>query len=248
MNGRTMKSVLILKAGTTAAQVRLAFGDYDRWFPQTLGNEGYRFTVLQIPQGERLPERPTDYDAVIITGSPSSVAQPDPWMMRMGEWLKTAADGRVPVLGVCFGHQLLGHVYGGKVRRSAKGREIGTVSCDLTAAGRSDPLFEGIPSRFEVQATHEDHVEGGESDFEVLASNAHSPNQAFRVGKYVRGVQFHPEVDASLMKAMVEVRAPKLEEEAESRGEDPKARVRAVFAGIRPTPAGKKILQNFLRF
>jgi GMP synthase (glutamine-hydrolysing) len=241
------KNVLILKAGTAAHPVRLAAGDYDRWFMRALGMAGHRFHVVQADQGERLPTRVRDHDAIAVTGSPSSMIEPEAWMLRMGEYLRDAADRRVPVLGVCFGHQVLGHVYGASVRRSPRGREIGTVTCELTPEGREDPLFDGVPVRFDVQATHEDAVEGAPGGMEILATNAHTTNQAFRVGRYVRAVQFHPEVDAPTMQALIEARTQKLEAEAAARGEEPTARIRALHAGIRPTPFGTKILENFLR-
>ena len=240
------KNVLILKAGTAAHSVRLGAGDYDRWFVRAMGSAGRRFHVVQADQREPLPPRVRDYQAILVTGSPSSMVQPESWMLRMGEYLREAAERRVPVLGVCFGHQVLGHVFGATVRRSPRGREIGTVTCELTAQGRQDPLFDGIPARFDVQATHEDAVEELHREMEILATNAHTHNQAFRVGDYVRAVQFHPEVDVATMRALIESRVAKLEAEAASRGEEPTVRVRALLAGIRPTPFGTKILENFL--
>ena len=230
------KNVLILKAGTAAHSVRVGAGDYDRWFLRALGSADRRFRVVQADQRERLPGRVRDHDAILVTGSPGSMVEPEAWMLRMGEYLRDAAEQRVPVLGVCFGHQVLGHVCGGKVRRSARGRELGTVTCELTAEGREDPLFDGVPARFDVQATHEDVVEEGSGEMEILATNAHTDNQAFRVGRYIRAVQFHPEVDAATMRALIESRAAQLEA----------ARVRVLLAGIRPTPYGTKILENFL--
>jgi GMP synthase (glutamine-hydrolysing) len=242
-----MKSVLILKTGTAVPSVRRVAGDYDRWFLSTLGMEGQRFEVVDADRGERLPSRPRDYDAILITGSPRSVTELAPWMLRTCEYLREAADRRVPILGVCFGHQLLGHAYGARVRRSSLGREIGTVSCELTPEGREDPLFDGVPARFEVQATHEDVVEDAPPAMELLASNAHTRNQAFRVGRTVRAVQFHPEVDAATMKALIEARAQKLAAEAAHRGDDPTLRMRALYSGIRSTPLGRRILENFFR-
>jgi GMP synthase (glutamine-hydrolysing) len=242
-----VKIVLILKAGTAAPSVRLVAGDYDRWFPRTLGLAGQRFRVVNVDQAERLPSHAGDFDAILVTGSPRSVTELAPWMLRTCEFLRNAADRQVPILGVCFGHQLLGHAYGARVRRSPLGREIGTVTCELTSEGREDPLFEGVPGRFQVQATHEDVVEEAPPAMELLASNAHTRNQAFRVGRNVRAVQFHPEVDPPTMKALIDARLEKLEAEAVARGEDPSMRMRALYAGIRPTPFGRRILENFLR-
>jgi GMP synthase (glutamine-hydrolysing) len=174
-------------------------------------------------------------DAIVVTGSPLSVTDRAPWMAAAGAWLLEQAERGVPVLGVCFGHQLLAETAGGAVGRSPLGREIGTVRCALTAAGRDDPLFEGVPSSFDAQATHEDEVRRLPPGAELLATNAWSRVQAFRLGARVRAVQFHPEMDAASMSAAVSARAGTLPEEA---------RVRE---GIRASPFAARILRNFVR-
>lgn len=243
-----MKNVLILKSGTANPGVRTRLGDYDQWFVQTLGPSGVRFQIVQAYAGERLPHDVTAYDGLIMTGSPLSVTELAPWMEEAGEYMLNAAAKRVPVLGVCFGHQLLAHMYGTPVRKNPRGREIGSIECTLTAAGREDPLFEGISASFAVQATHEDVVDGVPSEAELLAHNDNTRNQAFRVGDYVRAVQFHPEIDSATMKALIEARTSKLEAEAERLGRDPKERLRGLYAGLRPTPHGPRILENFVRY
>lgn len=242
-----MKNVLLLKAGETAASVRLAVGDYDRWFLETIGLDGYRFDIVPLYQGARLPSDARAYDAVMMTGSPLSVTQLQPWMRQAGEWMADAAERRVPVLGVCFGHQLLAHTFGGRVSRSPHGREIGTVEVTLTEAGRTDPLFEGLPERFTVQATHEDFVEPTlPSGARVLAGNAHTAVQAVAYRGNVRGVQFHPEAQPEAMRALIECRAEGLEAEAVARGLPRGERVTRLLAGLAPSPAGRRILMNFL--
>jgi GMP synthase (glutamine-hydrolysing) len=239
--------VLIVKTGDVASAVRAPLGDYDRWFVQTLGRRHRRFDVLGAHQGARPPADARAWDAVLVTGSPASVTEDLPWMRRWGQWLAEAGERKVPVLAVCFGHQLLGRVYGGTVRKNRRGREIGAIACDLTPAGRRDPLFEGIPSRFWVNATHEDLLEDAPPSVNVLAGNENTPLQAFAVGKYVRAVQFHPEIDPAVMAGILEARRPALEKEARAAGEAPSERLARLRAGMRPTPAGPRILENFLR-
>lgn len=241
-----MKNVLLMKAGETAASVRLAVGDYERWFLETVGLDGHRFDIVPAYQGVKLPEEPRAYDAVMMTGSPLSVTQLEPWMRQAGEYMAEAAERGVPVLGVCFGHQLLAHTYGGRVTRSQHGREIGTVEVALTDAGRADPLFEGLPERFSVQATHEDFVETVPHGARVLAGNAHTGTQAVAYRGNVRGVQFHPETPPVAMRAMIECRAEGLEAEAVARGLPRGERVTRLLAGLAPSPAGRRILMNFL--
>src|SRR5688572_27593405 len=193
-----MRDILVLKAGSAANEVKLTAGDYDRWFAETLGTM-CRLHVRQAHLSQRLPP-PGDFDGVVITGSPLSVTAWTGWMERVGELVRDAAARRVPVLGVCFGHQLIARVFGGKVGLNPGGREIGTVEVDLTAAGRRDPLFDGVPARMAIQATHEDAVVTLPSGATVLAGNAACPVQAFAIGKWVRGVQFHPEASPATMR------------------------------------------------
>src|SRR5207237_7705290 len=105
-NGTRMKNVLIVKAGDAANAVRMTHGDYDRWFVNSLGPDAAKFEVVAAHLGARLPDA-ADYDAVIITGSPQSVTDPSEWMRRAAAWARDAGERGTPVLGVCFGHQLL---------------------------------------------------------------------------------------------------------------------------------------------
>lgn len=241
-----LKNVLLLKAGEAAASVRLSVGDYDRWFLQTVGLSGYRFDTLAVHQGAQLPTSAAGYDAVMMTGSPLSVTQPEPWMERAAEFMVNAEAHGIPVLGVCFGHQLLAYAYGGRVARSPLGREIGTVEVQLTPAGRADALFHGLPERIAVQATHEDLVPEPPQGAQVLAGNAHTAVQALAFRPNARGVQFHPEVQPDAMRALIQARAERLEAEATSRGQPPGERVPRLLAGLAPSPAGRQILVNFL--
>jgi GMP synthase (glutamine-hydrolysing) len=241
-----VKNVLLLKAGEAAASVRLSVGDYDRWFLQTLGLSGYRFDIIPVHQGAKLPASTARYDAVMMTGSPLSVTRLEPWMERAAELMVGAEARGIPVLGVCFGHQLLAHAYGGHVVRNPLGREIGTVEVQLTASGRADALFHGLPERISVQATHEDIVPEPPEGAQVLAGNANTAIQALAFRPHARGVQFHPEVQPDAMRALIQARAERLETEALSWGQPKGERVPRLLAGLAPTPAGQRILVNFL--
>jgi GMP synthase (glutamine-hydrolysing) len=243
-----MKNVLLLKAGTTAHAVRLSVGDYERWFVESLAPADCQVDILPVHQGAKLPDSATRYDAVIMTGSPLSVTQLEPWMQRAADFMLEANAHRVPVLGVCFGHQLLAHAHGARVVRNRHGREIGTVEVTLTEAGREDPLFDGLPERFAIQATHEDIVEEPPPGTTVLAGNGNTSVQALAFGPRMRGVQFHPECRPEAMRALILARAEKLEAEALCRGASPGERVPRLLAGLGPSPAGQRILLNFLEY
>ena len=87
----------MLKAGEAANPVRLWVGDYERWFQRALGGEA-RLEVLRVSQGANPPRTLDGYDALMMTGSPLSVASPTDWMIRSTELLKKAGDRGLPGL------------------------------------------------------------------------------------------------------------------------------------------------------
>jgi GMP synthase (glutamine-hydrolysing) len=157
-------------------------------------------------------------------------------MLRVEELIRQIAAARTPLLGICFGHQLVAQALGGEVRRNPLGREIGTVRVERLA---DDPIFAGLPRRFDVNATHVDAVTKPPPGAEVLATTALDSCSAFRVGARMGAVQFHPEFDADVIGGYLRARAEILRAE----GKDPEALLHAVHGGTR----GAEILRNFAR-
>ncbi|RMG11857.1 MAG: glutamine amidotransferase [Deltaproteobacteria bacterium] len=238
-------TLLILKTGETLPALKAARGDFERWFQAHLGSLGHRFLVVSPYRGEPLPPA-QGLGGVVVTGSPKSVYDDEPWIAESAGWLFGAAQAGVPLLGVCFGHQLVASAFGGEVRPNPAGRETGTVEVSLTDAGRADPLFAELPDTLRVQQSHRDAVVRPPEAAAVLAGNAHTPVQALALGEHVRTVQFHPEFDAEVASAYVEGRADRIREEAAARGEDPEAALARVRAGIRASEHGPRLLRNWL--
>ena len=202
----------------------------------TAGTARFAWASWDVRRGAPLPG-PRDADAFVITGSSASVTERAPWMLRAEELVRQIACARVPMLGICFGHQLMAQALGGDVRRNPRGREIGTVRVERLG---DDPLFQGLPRSFEVNATHVDAVVQPPPGAVVLATTSLDPCSAFRIGDRLRGVQFHPEFDADVMRGYLRARADILRSE----GLDPDgllARVQAVQGQTR----GADILRNY---
>src|SRR5919202_2760139 len=203
--GMSTPRLLVVQTGTTHLH-----GDYPRWFERTLG---FEMPVVRAHEGEKLQAaldrvRPR---GIIVTGSPLSVTERAPWMLQLGEELLRAGAAGTPVLGVCFGHQLLARAAGGDVIVNPRGREIGTVRVQLTDAGRRDVLFAWArATEIEVQATHLDAVDPLPPGATVLASNENTAAQAYRLSETVAGVQFHPELWAQAMRDLILSRRDKL--------------------------------------
>lgn len=201
--------VVILKTGSTYPSIKEQFGDFDEWFVRGL-SPGLDITVLNTEAGE-LPGDPTDWDGIVVTGSPAMVSDREPWSENAATWLAQAVHLAIPVLGVCYGHQLLAHALGGEVGYHPEGRESGTRSVELLTSAQDDPLFCGIPDTFSAQLTHKQSVLSLPPGAVLLGRNEFEPHQAFRVGKCAWGVQFHPEFSSAVMRAYLGVQAPDLE-------------------------------------
>jgi GMP synthase (glutamine-hydrolysing) len=238
-----MKPILILKTGELPRRVIESLGPYERAFLNILGDE--RFVVIDA-RTEDLPE--PDYAGVIVTGSPASVYDGEAWIARSEDFLKRAADRAIPLYGVCFGHQLVAQTFGGRVEKCRHGWELGTVSLTLTAEGRNDPLFAGVPESFLAQASHGDVVAELPAGAVPLAQNDHWAYQAFKLGDRIWGTQFHPEFTPEIISNLIHSLASTLPPEAFPRWQPCVDPLRGwLLASVRETAEVQHCLENFVR-
>lgn len=140
---------------------------------------------------------PAPFDAVVISGSQSSVYHDESWIANLATWTRGAIAADLPILGVCWGHQMLAEVLGGTVEGGDY--ELGYTQIRQTT---SDPLFDDVPDPFTAFATHSDHVVTLPEGATVLAENDVGV-QSFRHGR-VWTTQFHPEYDLRTAEAMID--------------------------------------------
>ena len=197
--------IVLVKSGTTTPALVETHGDYDTWFRAALEPLGVRITLCDAFLGADLPD-PRTVDGVLISGSPLSVRDEQPWMPAMAAWARAAAAGGTPVLAVCFGHQVIGEDAGGRVEPNPNGGEWGTIEVPLTPEGLADPIFAGLPAVVCVQSTHRDVLVQPPVGAIRLAGNGNTTWQAYALGPALRAVQFHPELGASAMARLIEVR------------------------------------------
>src|SRR5690606_15212834 len=127
------------------------------------------------------------FSGVILSGGPSSVYEPD--APRLPEWVLASER---PVLGICYGMQLLTQALGGKVAGAAQ-REFGQAALEVTEPG---PLFDGIDATQTVWMSHGDRIERLPDGFRRLARSANAPYAAIgQPERALYGLQFHPEVN-----------------------------------------------------
>jgi GMP synthase (glutamine-hydrolysing) len=226
--------ILVVKTGTTRDVVPDSTEDFEHWIATGLGEP---VDVCRVAEGDPLPRHDAP-PAVVVTGSSAMVSHRLPWSERAAAWLAGVVDAGIPVLGICYGHQLLAHALGGRVGPNPHGREIGTVAARLLPAAAGDPVLGELPAEFEVQATHLESVLSLPSRAITLAITDRDDHFAFRVdGRPAWGVQFHPEFSAGVMREYLEARRDALQRE----GRD----VDALVSTTRHTPAGAEVLRRF---
>lgn len=231
-----MKKIFIIKAGSTFPETAAKYGDFEDLTKRGLGSAGVEILTVEAFQGEELPS-PGDCHAAVITGAHCMVTDNLPWSLAIEAWLPDLVQEQIPLLGICYGHQLLGRAMGGQVNFHPQGKEVGTVEIRKTAACSTDPLFDKLPNQFLAHATHAQSVLTLPPKAVLLAENDFEPHHAFRIGRCAWGVQFHPEYNSSVMREYV----LRQEDSLTKAGQD----VARLLHEVNETPAANALLSHF---
>jgi len=198
-------------------------------------------TVFEVSEGE-LPSEPDRFslDGAIISGSQCSTYDDQPWIADTENWARVAHDAGIPMLGICWGHQLLAEALGGRVADMGE-LELGYRTIRRVGASQ---LFNGVSRTFTAFETHTDAVVELPEDARVTARND-TGIQGFQFGR-TYGVQFHPEYDMEAARWVIEGKdIPEEDRRAvlETVTEDnhaAAAQARLVFENFRRVAAGER--------
>jgi GMP synthase-like glutamine amidotransferase len=157
--------VAILQTGAPPAELEARFGSYPEMLMTLLGHDGFDYEVFDVQAGP-LPKR-GDHHGVVIMGSPSGVYDGDAWIQDLKMWI-IGAQGRCRMVGICFGHQIIGEANGCDVRKSERGWGIGVHSYQVEDRhGWMEPPLETV----RLPVSHQDQVEyRGASTWVTLTS------------------------------------------------------------------------------
>lgn len=191
-----------------------AFAD---WFIAGMDVDAGCVDVINVHHGATLPplKHAVDtYAGLLITGSKAMVTEGDDWVRKTQAWLRQTLPHKLPMLGVCFGHQLLADMLGGEVGYNPKGRRIGLSQCQLTANSVEDPLFQVLPQpQVDVLVSHSQVILTPPSDSRVFGRTEADTNHLFRFRDFIWGVQYHPEWNAEITAAYIKQRSDALKAE-----------------------------------
>ncbi len=146
----------------------------------------------------------SDPAGIVISGSLQSVYDQKPWMQKLSLCIREAHRRNIPVIGLCFGHQLIAHAMGGQVE-PLKSWEFGVHT--VFQQGEHD-LLQDLPERFETLQVHQDHVSRLPEGAQNLGFSEQTPHQMFALGSLF-GVQFHPEYTVEMLRTIIQHRHQK---------------------------------------
>ena len=183
----------ILQTGLAPDALAPEMGDYPDMFARLLDGHGFTFRTWKVVEGE-FPPSVDAADGWLITGSRHGVYEDHPWIPPLEEFIRAAFAARVPVVGICFGHQIVAQAMGGKVERYAGGWAVGATDYD----------FGGETLR--LNAWHRDQVVQAPEGATVIASNDFCANAALLYDDRALTVQAHPEFRPEFVDGLMRTR------------------------------------------
>jgi GMP synthase-like glutamine amidotransferase len=201
----------IIQTGDVPATLRDAFGPYPAMFERMFAAVGadYQYRIVRASDGEPLPD-PADLEAILLPGSAAGVYDDLPWLAPLRAFVREAYAARTPMVGVCFGHQIMADALGGDVRKSDRGWGLGR---HRYAVADGAGFARGLGAVW-VACSHQDQVITRPAEAELILSSEFTPNAGLR---YRNGAalsfQPHPEFEDPYARALAELRRGKAPDE-----------------------------------
>ncbi|HEV7277189.1 MAG TPA: gamma-glutamyl-gamma-aminobutyrate hydrolase family protein [Devosiaceae bacterium] len=195
----------IIQTGEVPEPLRPRFGPYPQMFHRMFeaADSGFAFETVPVHEGAPLPD-PERLGGILITGSAAGVYEDLPWLEPLRGFIRRAYATQTPMLGVCFGHQVMADALGGEVRKSEKGWGLGRHSYRIT---RRPDLLEGDAPELAIACSHQDQVVTRPPESDVFLASDFTPNAGllYRNGAAI-SLQPHPEFTDDYALALAELR------------------------------------------
>lgn len=184
----------ILQTGHAPDELRPVLGDYSNLFEKLLDGQGFTFEVFNIVDMD-FPDGPESCEGWLITGSKHGAYEDHPWIPPLEDLIRAICASGRPLVGICFGHQIIAQALGGTVEKFNGGWAVGRQSYD----------WQG--ETLALNAWHQDQVVQRPADATVLASNDFCENAALLYGDRAFTVQPHPEFGSAVIEGLIDHRS-----------------------------------------
>ncbi|SMQ72941.1 GMP synthase - Glutamine amidotransferase [Devosia lucknowensis] len=197
--------ITLIEVGRVPDALQDRFSPYRDMFGRMFASSGrdFELDVIDVLGGQALPD-PAGLEAIAITGSSAGVYEDHAWLPPLRSFIRDAYAAATPMVGICFGHQVMADALGGDVRKSEKGWGLGRHTYDVV----SRPAFlADIPASVNVVCSHQDQVITPPAEADVILASEFTPN----AGLYYRNgaalsFQPHPEFLDDYGSALIELR------------------------------------------
>lgn len=196
----------IIETGQAPLAIRDRFPDYPEMFRQMFArvDASIACETVSVAKGDALPD-PASLGAVLYTGSPAGVYDPEPWISPLKDFIRGAAAARTPQVGICFGHQIMGEALGGRVVKSDKGWGVGRHTYEIVQY--PDWSAAPCPPTLAVAVSHQDQVVALPPAASVIARSDFTPFAGLDYkGFPAISFQCHPEFDPEFAAALYAAR------------------------------------------
>ena len=184
----------ILQCGQSPAQLKRDLGDYPDMFVRLLDGRGFDFTTWHVEE-MAFPDDIHDADGWLLTGSRHGAYEDHAFIPPLEDFIRRLHDAGVPMVGICFGHQIIAQALGGTVVKHPGGWAVGAQDYD----------FGGQPVT--LNAWHQDQVVALPPGVQVAGRNAFCENAALIYGDRAFTVQAHPEFGDAFIQGLMDTRA-----------------------------------------
>jgi len=195
---------------------------------------------------EKLPQNISSFNAVVMGGSTQDPIEKyeTEWMKKTYQFIRFLVKKEIPILGICGGMQFTARALGAEVILNPNGRILGNTKVKLTALGKKDLLFRGLPENITFQSSHKYVIKKALPGWKILASSPLCKNQAIAINKKIKLVQFHLELSKKEIQKIALMRKKALIKEGFLKNE---ADFEKFIKSIKDVEKnGKKVLSNFL--
>ena len=183
----------ILEAGLLNEKFIGKYKPYPIMFAELLNRAelGLSYQGYSAIQGE-MPDSIYDCEAWLITGSRHGVYENLDWMLEMQGFIRKLYEAQIPLIGICFGHQIVAQALGGEVVKSDKGWGVGVASYQID---RPTNWMKQAPDQIRIYAFHQDQVVELPTNAEVFLSSEFCPYAGLGYGDSIITIQAHPEFE-----------------------------------------------------